>query len=39
MALFRSFNEVGVTVMIATHDATSAATGRILHLDHGVMPA
>jgi cell division transport system ATP-binding protein len=38
MTLFRSFNDVGVTVMIATHDATSAATGRILHLDHGVMP-
>ncbi len=37
MALFRSFNEVGVTVMIATHDAGSAATGRILHLDHGVI--
>ncbi len=39
MALFRSFNEVGVTVMIATHDAGSAATGRMLHLDHGAMPA
>jgi cell division transport system ATP-binding protein len=39
MALFRSFNEVGVTVVIATHDATSAATGRILHLDHGVLSA
>ena len=39
MALFRSFNEVGVTVLIATHDATSAATGKILHLDHGVLSA
>ena len=37
MALFRSFNEVGVTVLIATHDASNAAFGRVLHLDHGVM--
>jgi cell division transport system ATP-binding protein len=37
MELFRSFNQVGVTVLIATHDAGSAATGRVLHLDHGVM--
>jgi len=37
MALFRSFNEVGVTVLLATHDAGSAASGRVLHLDHGVM--
>jgi cell division transport system ATP-binding protein len=36
MALFRSFNEVGVTVLLATHDAGSAASGRVLHLDHGV---
>jgi len=36
MALFRSFNEVGVTVMIATHDAGSAS-GKLLHLDHGVL--
>lgn len=38
MALFRSFNEVGVTVMISTHDAGgTAASGRLLHLDHGKM--
>ncbi len=37
MALFRSFNEVGVTVLIATHDADRAATGRLLHLQHGVI--
>ncbi len=39
MALFRSFNEVGVTILIATHDASSAATGRVLHLNHGMMAA
>ncbi len=39
MSLFRSFNEVGVTVMIATHDAGSAAAGRILCLDHGAILA
>lgn len=37
LELFRSFNEVGVTVVIATHDATSSASGRVLHLDHGVL--
>jgi cell division transport system ATP-binding protein len=37
MTLFRSFNEVGVTVMLATHDADSTASGRVLHLDHGVL--
>jgi cell division transport system ATP-binding protein len=37
MGLFRSFNEVGVTVLIATHDASSTASGRVLHLDHGSM--
>lgn len=36
MALFRSFNEVGVTVLIATHDAESAEN-KILHLDHGAL--
>jgi cell division transport system ATP-binding protein len=36
MALFRSFNEVGVTVLVATHDAGSAE-GRLLHLDHGAL--
>lgn len=36
MALFRSFNDVGVTVIVATHDGTSA-TGRLLHLDHGAL--
>lgn len=37
MALFRSFNEVGVTVMISTHDAGGTASGKLLHLDHGRM--
>lgn len=36
MALFRSFNEVGVTVLVATHDAGNAE-GRLLHLDHGAL--
>ena len=37
MELFLSFNEVGVTVAIATHDAGNIATGRVLGLDHGVL--
>jgi len=37
MELFRSFNEVGVTVVIATHDAGSTASGRVIHLDQGVL--
>jgi len=39
MALFRSFNEVGVTVLVATHDASSTDAGRLLHLDHGAIAA
>lgn len=36
-ALFQSFNRVGVTVMIATHDETLFApmASRVLHLAHG----
>ncbi|MCX7626937.1 MAG: cell division ATP-binding protein FtsE [Methylophilaceae bacterium] len=37
MELFRSFNQVGVTVIIATPDAAPSTTGRILHLDHGML--
>lgn len=39
MRLFHAFHQVGVTVLIATHDAhnTALAGARILHLDHGVM--
>jgi cell division transport system ATP-binding protein len=37
MAMFRDFNRVGVTVMIATHDLGLAArfASRTLRLDHG----
>ncbi len=37
MAMFRDFNRVGVTVMIATHDLGLAArfAARTLRLDHG----
>ncbi|HEY8118159.1 MAG TPA: cell division ATP-binding protein FtsE [Methylophilaceae bacterium] len=37
LSLFYAFQQVGVTVVIATHDASgiSAASGKILHLDHG----
>lgn len=39
MAIFHAFHQVGVTVIIATHDALgmSAMQNRILHLDHGVL--
>ena len=39
MVLFRAFNQVGVTVIIATHDIDwiRRYTARELHLDHGVM--
>lgn len=39
MQLFQSFHQVGVTVLIATHDAHGIATlgGRVLRLDHGVL--
>ena len=35
--MFRDFNRVGVTVMIATHDLALAArfASRTLRLDHG----
>ncbi|MCB5186845.1 cell division ATP-binding protein FtsE [Methylobacillus caricis] len=37
MALFHAFRQVGVTVIIATHDAhgISNIPGKMLHLDHG----
>jgi cell division transport system ATP-binding protein len=39
MTLFHAFHQVGVTVIIATHDATAIASGsaRILRLDHGTL--
>ncbi len=41
MGMFTSFNQVGVTVLIATHDATilENTTHRILALDHGKLLA
>jgi len=37
MAIFHAFHQVGVTVIVATHDAPgmSAAQNRVLHLNHG----
>jgi cell division transport system ATP-binding protein len=37
MGIFQDFNQVGVTVIVATHDARgmSATQNRVLHLDHG----
>ncbi|MCB5184934.1 cell division ATP-binding protein FtsE [Methylobacillus gramineus] len=37
MALFHAFRQVGVTVIIATHDAhgINSIPGKMLHLDHG----
>jgi cell division transport system ATP-binding protein len=37
METFKSFNQVGVTVLIATHDISliEAMGERVLHLDHG----
>ena len=37
MQLFLSFHQVGVTVIIATHNASALAssTAKILRLDHG----
>ena len=37
MAMFRDFNQVGTTLVIATHDdrAVTALGGRTLRLDHG----
>ena len=39
LSLFYAFQQVGVTVVIATHDASgiSAASGKVLRLDHGVL--
>ena len=39
MDLFRSFNQVGVTVLISTHDEALAARyhPRLLHLDQGTL--
>jgi cell division transport system ATP-binding protein len=37
MEIFRSFNQVGVTVLVATHDAALVARfgSRVVRLDHG----
>ncbi|MES2013297.1 MAG: cell division ATP-binding protein FtsE [Pseudomonadota bacterium] len=37
MAIFHAFHQVGVTVIVATHDALgmSATQNRVLHLSHG----
>lgn len=37
MAIFHAFNQVGVTVIMSTHDALAmnANQNRVLHLDHG----
>ncbi len=37
MGIFQAFNQVGVTVIMATHDALglSASQSRVLHLNHG----
>lgn len=37
MAIFYAFHQVGVTVVVATHDAfgISARQNRVLHFDHG----
>jgi len=37
MGIFQAFNQVGVTVIMATHDALglSASQNRVLHLSHG----
>ncbi len=37
MGIFQAFNQVGVTVVMATHDALglSASQSRVLHLNHG----
>lgn len=39
MAIFQAFNQVGVTVIMSTHDALgmSANQSRVLHLDHGTL--
>ncbi|MBZ4201105.1 MAG: cell division ATP-binding protein FtsE [Methylotenera sp.] len=41
MGIFQDFNQVGVTVIVATHDARgmSATQNRVLHLDHGQLAA
>ena len=37
ISIFQAFNQVGVTVIMATHDALglSASQNRVLHLNHG----
>ena len=39
MAIFQAFHQVGVTVIMATHDALNrtATQNRLLHLDHGTL--
>lgn len=39
MAIFNAFHQVGVTVIMATHDSVGlgSATDRVLHLNHGLL--
>ncbi|MEW6314244.1 MAG: ATP-binding cassette domain-containing protein [Pseudomonadota bacterium] len=37
IAIFRAFHEVGVTVVVATHDAALCAGGRTIRLAHGAV--
>jgi cell division transport system ATP-binding protein len=39
ITLFKAFQQVGVTVIIATHDALGSASeeSRVLHLSHGIL--
>lgn len=41
MSMFRSFHQVGVTVLIATHDRNliDDSTARVIRLDHGMITA
>jgi cell division transport system ATP-binding protein len=39
MDMFQSFNQVGVTVLIATHDTARIPGGRVVKLDHGRIAA
>ena len=39
MGMFRSFNQVGVTVLIATHDRQRLEQGRVVRLSHGRITA
>ena len=39
MEMFRAFNQVGVTVLIATHDRQRLEQGRVVNLSHGRIAA